>query len=80
MEDAKLAYEAAVANGAVGVQPPTTLTDEATGTVQARALAGSQRALPHIAAAAAIAVVSSGLDLASQRLDSATVSLEAFLV
>lgn len=34
VEDAQLAFDAAVANGGEGVQPPTTLTDEATGTQQ----------------------------------------------
>lgn len=32
--DAKQAYEASVANGAIGVQPPTNLRDEAEGTEQ----------------------------------------------
>ena len=34
MADARQAYEASVANGAIGVQPPTTLRDEADGTEQ----------------------------------------------
>ena len=38
VDDTKLAFEAAVAGGAVSVQPPTTLTDKGTGTEQARTL------------------------------------------
>ena len=34
VEDAKVAYEAALANGGISVQPPTTLADEVTRTQQ----------------------------------------------
>ena len=34
VEDAKVAFDAAIANGGVSVQPPTTLTDAATGSQQ----------------------------------------------
>ena len=34
MDDAKAAFEASVAHGGVPVLPPTTLTDEASGTTQ----------------------------------------------